>query len=271
MAALTTTDKILNTADTSNELINKYVVSPIVGLGIAGFAFDIFEEHKAELQSDITDHYVEDNTAIQDQIANKPLKFTLRGFVGELVDERADPKSTVQELTEKLTIINSYIPVVTNAAKQVNSLIQNRKTNTTNENIDETIGTGVDLFKAYKELNPPDSKQAKAYNFFRALRDAKQLVGVDTPFGFVRDMAIENIIAIQGDNAFITDFSVTLKQIRTAKSKIVDFDTTQYQGRTNNQKAEEADKGKAEGKKIDQSIIKGQYDKVINFFGGLFS
>lgn len=262
MAALPATDQILNTADTTNELVNKYVVSPVVGLGIAGFAFDIFEEHKVELQSDITDHYVEDNTAIQDQIANKPLKFTLRGFVGELIDERANPKSTIQELTEKLTTINSYLPVVTGAARQVNSLIQNRNTNTTAENIDQSIGSGVDLFKAYKELNPPDSRQAKAYNFFRALRDAKQLVGVDTPFGFVREMAIENIVAVQGDNAFITDFSVTLKQIRTAKSKIVPFDKTQYQGRTNNQKAETADKGKVEGKKVNTSLLK----KAIGFF-----
>ena len=256
MANLPSFETVTKAGDTTNALVNKFVVSPVVGLGIAGFAFDIFEEHKVDLQSDITDHYVEDNSAIQDQIANKPLKFTLRGFVGELIDERADPKSEIQEITEKLTIINSYIPVVTGAARQVNNLIQNRNTNTTAQNLEDGIGTGVDLYKSFKELNPPDSRQAKAYNFFKALRDAKQLVGVDTPFGFVRDMAIENLVAVQGDNAYITDFSITLKQIRTATTQLVDFDETQYQGRTQNQKAEEADQGKAEGKKLNQSLAK---------------
>ena len=33
---------ILQTADTANNLINKFVVSPVVNLGIAGFEFDIF-------------------------------------------------------------------------------------------------------------------------------------------------------------------------------------------------------------------------------------
>ena len=256
----------LNTAETANELIGKYAVSPVVNLGIAGLAFDIFEEHKVELQSDITDHFVEDNTAIQDQIANRPLKFTLRGFVGELIDERADPKSTVQELTEKITTINAYIPVITGAARQVNTLIQNRNSNDVEANIDATIGTGVDLFKAYKELNPPDTRQAKAYNFFRALRDAKQLVGVDTPFGFVPNMAIENIVATQGDNAYITDFSITLKQIRTAKTQLVDFDSKTFQGRTADQKAEEADKGKVDGKPVNQSLLKRGLEFGKTFF-----
>lgn len=250
MAALPSLGTALNQADTANQLVNKYVVSPVVGLGIAGFAFDIFEEHKVELISDITDHFVEDNSAIQDHIANKPLKFTLRGFVGEVIEEKAEPKSDIQELTEKLTTINSYIPAITGAARQVNDLIKNRNTNSTAENVSDAVGTGVDLFKTFKELNPPDSRQAKAYNFFKALRDAKQLLGVDTPFGFVRDMAIENLTAVQSDNAYITDFAVTLKQIRTAKTQLVDFDKTQYQGRANNQKAEEADQGKAEGVKV---------------------
>ena len=40
----------LNTVDTTSELVGKFVISPILNLGIAGFEFDIFEEHKAEQQ-----------------------------------------------------------------------------------------------------------------------------------------------------------------------------------------------------------------------------
>jgi hypothetical protein len=263
--ALPSLDSTLNVADTTNGLVNKFVVSPVVNLGIAGFEFDIFEEHKVELQSDITDHFVEDNSTIQDQIAIKPRRVTLRGFVGELVEERADPKSEVVELAEKLTIINSYIPVVTGAAKQLQNTIQNGNLNT-EAGVTDAVGTGVDLFQAYKELNPPDSKQAKAYNFFQALFNAKQLVSVDTPFGFMKDMAIENIISIQGDNAYITDFAVTLKEFRTAETKLVDFDSNKNQGRAGGQKSAEKDQGTAQGVKKDVSLL----SKISGGLGNLF-
>lgn len=243
---LPSVESTLNAADTTNNLVNKFVVSPIVNLGIAGFAFDIFEEHKSELTANITDHFVEDNSTRQDHIAILPEKFTLRGFVGEVVDERAEPKSEIAELTEKLTIINSYIPVVTGAARQLNSLITDSG-RTKEELIEQSIGTGVDLFQAYKELNPPDTKQAKAYNFFQALFNAKQLVAVDTPFGFKSDFAIENVISIQGDNKYITDFAVVLKEFRVASTQLVDFDAKQAQGRAANQKAEEVDQGTTNG------------------------
>lgn len=54
--------------------------------GIAGFLFDIRGEEVAELISEITDHYVEDNTAIQDQVALKPEMITVRGLVAELTN-----------------------------------------------------------------------------------------------------------------------------------------------------------------------------------------
>src|SRR6185312_8744514 len=43
-------------------------------------------EQTASLESDITDHYIENNTAIQDQIALKPVIITTHGFIGELND-----------------------------------------------------------------------------------------------------------------------------------------------------------------------------------------
>jgi hypothetical protein len=237
---------VLNAAGTTNQLVNKFIVSPIVNLGIAGFAFDIFEEHKVELQAEITDHFVEDNSTVQDHIAIKPDRVTLRGFVGELIDDTADPKSTAQELAEKLTIINSYIPVVTNAAKQLNSAVTAGKASTV-DGVEQSVGAGVDLFQAYKELNPPDTRQAKAYNFIKALFQAKQLVSIDTPFGFMPDMAIENVVTLQADNKYITDFAVTLKKFRQVTTELVDFDIKKNQGRASNQKSDTKDQGTANG------------------------
>lgn len=52
--------------------------------GIAGFVFNIPQEEEINLRSEITDHFVEDNTAINDEIALKPEEFTLRGLVAEV-------------------------------------------------------------------------------------------------------------------------------------------------------------------------------------------
>ena len=56
-----------------------------------GLAFDYTGEVKIESTSDITDHYMEDNTPTQDHIALAPRRVTLKGIVGELV---AGPRPT---------------------------------------------------------------------------------------------------------------------------------------------------------------------------------
>lgn len=256
MTAIPTVENISNISETTNSLINNYVVSPILNLGIAGLRFDILEEEKIDDKAEITNHFVEDNSAIQDHITKLPTVITLRGFVGELVDEEADPKSTFQELTEKLVTINSLLPVVTDGAQQLNNFLTDSKSQTTGENIKEGLGTSADLFNAFQQLNPPDSKQARAYNFFKALYNANQLVSVDTPYNFFSDMAIENIVAIQGDNKFISDFAITLKKFRTVETQFVTFDSSKYQGRGSEQRTEQKDQGKIKGNPRNISFLK---------------
>ena len=128
------------------------------------------------------------------------------------------------------------------------------------------MGTGVDLFQAFQQLNPPDTKQAAAYNFFKALYNANQLVSVETPYNFFSDMAIENVIAIQSNNRFISDFSITLKKIRTVETQFVTFDSSKYQGRGAQQRSEEKDQGKVKGTTRNISFLKSS----LTGLGGLF-
>lgn len=46
--------------------------------------FDYESENTASLESDITDHFVEDNTYLNDHIALRPEIISVRGFKGEL-------------------------------------------------------------------------------------------------------------------------------------------------------------------------------------------
>lgn len=59
--------------------------------GIAGFLFDIELEQKVELTSDITDHFVENNTAVNDHIGLRPEMVTFQGVVAELVGTQKLP------------------------------------------------------------------------------------------------------------------------------------------------------------------------------------
>ena len=47
---------------------DNYVVRPTNKFGLGGFVFDVASETETRMEADITDHYVEDNSAIQDHI-----------------------------------------------------------------------------------------------------------------------------------------------------------------------------------------------------------
>ena len=259
-------DKAVNAADTANSMVNQYVVSPIVNMGLAGFVFDIEDETKIEMQSDITDHYTENNTPRQSNIVNKPAIITLRGYVGELVHRNAPPKTKLQELAEKISTINAFVPVITSSARQARDLISGDN-KTSGDFFAQGVATGVDLYQTFQTLNPPKTAQAKAFNFFRSLWSARQLVSLGTPYTFYRNMGILSITAIQsGDNEEVTDFSVTLKEVRFAKSKLVKFDQEKYQGRSKGEISETQKKGQTQGEKKDQGSFTGLITKTVKSF-----
>ena len=117
------------------------------------------------------------------------------------------------------------------------------------DTLTKATNSGVDIFKAYKDLNPPDGEQAKAFNFFKAMRDSRQLVAIDTPWGFFNNLEIKGLTALQGaDSESVTDFSLTLKEFRTTNTLFVDFEFDDKQGRNAIQSASQEDQGRAQGK-----------------------
>ena len=270
MVAIPTVDGVLKSADTLNSLTNKFVVSPIFNLGVAGFVFDIPKETRIQLESESTDHFAEDNSAIQDHIALRPNIITTGGFVSELKFTKADPKQDKQKLVEKLVQLNSLLPILTNAARSARNALEAAKTGElTLDNLSTVTEGGVDIFKAYKALNPPEGEQAKAFNFFRAMRDARQLVAVDTPWGFFNNLEIKTITAVQSaDSESVTDFTMVFKEFRTVQTQFVPFAEDQFQGRGANQRAEQQDQGKAQGKKVQESLASKLGKSFKGFIGG---
>jgi hypothetical protein len=82
---------------------NSAVLRPKSAEGIGGFVFDIPDNESVQLQSDITDHYTESNSFLNDHIVRKPIILTLSGFVGELVYRSpAGVEGAVQEVNNRL-------------------------------------------------------------------------------------------------------------------------------------------------------------------------
>lgn len=237
---------------------SKFIVTPLNAFGLGGFLFDVEGETASDLSSEITDHYLEDNVAVQDHIALKPQTVTLSGYVGELVYEGGAPSSiTLQKAVQKLTILNSYLPTLSKAAQQIQSSLSLSSLEFTPEGIasrastlltSPTLNNVVDLWALTKNINPAASKQQKAFTYFKALQEQKLLISLQTPFEFITNMAVMSVSAIQDEKSkYMSDFSITLKKIRTVSVRSVQFDPKKYQNRTQQQSEPTAQLGNNQG------------------------
>jgi len=184
--------------------------------GIAGFLLDVVEDDGSDLESDITDHYIEDNTAIQDHIALRPEAVSITGKVAELV--RAAPvlpKTT--QVTDPLPLLPELQPVLSPGAEE-----QEQADQETEDQTEAADASPQSLFGYYQNNSrqqPGQTKQSFIYGYFYQLWKGRQLFSVETPWGIFENMAILSMSAKQGaESRSVTDFSITFKKIRVARA-----------------------------------------------------
>ncbi|MCK5611973.1 hypothetical protein KAR91_59435 [Candidatus Pacearchaeota archaeon] len=224
------------------------VVKPDNFNGFGGFVFDITENDSIQLQSDITDHFIEDNSAINDHIAIKPENVTVTGFTGELISREPQAISLLQPIADKLELISEYIPVFPAPLIQA-YLSAKTAINTINE-----AAQGVeDLYSLFTNNNPEDkgTNQSKAFSFFYSMWSSREIFTVDTPFKTFTNMAIENMEVIQGDTVTSSEFTITFKKLRFATASVVNNN----QGRRINQLGDLLNKGNTRGDVKAQSLL----------------
>jgi len=189
-------------------------------------------EQTVTLESDITDHYVEDNTAVQDQIALKPVTVTTHGFIGELNDIAPYGLQTLKTAANKLTALTAYSPEATITAQiAYNQALIAYQTiaNAANAGVSAitSIGNaisgsdGQSLIDSEGDLVPGSMQndQQKAFQQFYGYWNNRTLFTVQTPWAVFQNMAIKSLRAIQdAETNQITDFEVSFKQIRNAFS-----------------------------------------------------
>jgi hypothetical protein len=200
-------------------------------------------EQTVTFESDITDHWIEDNTSIQDQIALKPLIITTQGFIGEL--NNVPPNKALQALqttANTLTNISGYAPGLSvtaleayneaffayqtagNAAVAAQAAWGSISGGTSGESV---ISNGVITTQASNQ-----NKQQTMFQQLYAYYQSRILFTIQTPWAVFQNCAIASIKANQDpDTQVISDFSCTFKQVRFINQLIPNNNSNAATGR----------------------------------------
>lgn len=235
-------------------LVNKYVLRTKSSAGIGGFLFDYESDTNVSLEADITDHYAENNTAVQDHVALRPIEITLRGFVSELTLPKAQGvvgllAAAQSALTQVPAYIQQYTPGVTQTLQKAITQVQN-----TVNTINQTLAKAQNIISLFPGAPPTATKQAKAYSQLFTAMQQKLPMTVDTPYRVLHNMMIKRITFVQPEETKSwSDITVTLKQIRFVETATV-ADNGSFAGRLAQQAQAQTNKGAAPGNTVNQSF-----------------
>lgn len=186
-------------------------------IGVSGFIFDIIGVEEMMLDSEITDHYSEDNMSVQDQIALRPEQFTLSGYVGELALNPVNPYTNILTTLQAFGTVPAMISIFSPQASQVYNRLSTIASN--GQNI---INKAANIYSLFSDLSTTTDKQTNAFQYFYNMWLSRQLCEVETPWGIFENMAILNVRAKQDEiTRVISDFSVTFKMMRFASTNQV--------------------------------------------------
>jgi hypothetical protein len=234
-------------------LVNKYVLRTKSSQGIGGFVFDYLGEVNVSMDADITDHYAEDNTAIQDHVAIRPIEVVMRGFISELTLPK--PQGVVGALAatqSALVQVNAYLGKYTPGVTQTLSRAVTQVQSTVNT-INQTLAKAQNIISLFPGAPPAATKQSKAYAQLFTAMTKKLPMTIDTPYRVLKNMIIKRITFVQPeDTKSWSDISVTLKQINFVEVLNV-ADNGQFAGRLAQQAQAQTNKGVVPGTSVPQS------------------
>lgn len=225
---------------------NLILINPQKDIGITAqdgqddnFLFNYEGENTITLESDITDHYTENNSPVQDHIALKPVMITVHGFIGELNDITPKILGPLRFLNDKLSDLAPYAPEISKTAQ----LALNNATqiyNAANNVATAAVSTVQNILGSGSQ-----NKQQQAFVRFYSYWQNRQLFQVQTPWVVLKNMAIKSLRAVQDEETrIITDFEITFKEVNYASTGFLSaVSDLSGQGRFNSQNATETNLG----------------------------
>jgi hypothetical protein len=223
--------------------------------------FDVPETESLSLKAQITEHFVEDNSAMQDHIAISPRTITLSGKVAELILTKDAIQKYAEQLITKLSALGILKPGISQSAQKLLSQYQR-----TTQAVQQTLEQLKDAASIFSDT-PAKNKQQKYYDQISGMFYGRGLFTVQTPWCTLKNMAIESVNFEQDESTKDwSSVSVTLKEVQLAKTKTITGKI--QQGRLSAQAATTSEKGKVAG---DKSLAAQGWDAGIagvkSFFG----
>lgn len=224
--------------------------------GINGWVFDIPTGESLTSKVNISKHYMESGSFINDHAVNEPDEITLTGLVGELVYRKPQGiEGGLTALASRLSTVNAYLGPLTQGATQKAAAIATQAAYVANQAkaIAKRAGNVVDFFRGEEATL---TLQQRAYFELMALQKTHQLVWVLTPWNIHYNMLVSMVGARQDETSNdYTDFSVTLQEARFASVETTTFDEGNYKSAIDAQSAATEAAGKVAGKETDQKGI----------------
>lgn len=224
---------------------------------VAGYYFDVITEHSLNLNSQITDNWLENNTVINDHIANQPLTITLRGLKGELYyipnekDQNALLENAKQKTStttfDKLSKLTSLYPPFDNLT-QVAINVKDYVKSSANR----YIGVVKQFFTGNRANLSPNAQQQyeseirAIYERFNQMRELKAPFEVETPYATFKNMYIQSLALRQGNQLYVSDVEVTFKQVNFTDTLTTKADEKVLAQYNNWQRAEVENHGKVQ-------------------------
>lgn len=216
------------------------------------YFFDVATEQSVEAGCDITDQYVENNSAIQEHVALKPIQVNLTGFVGEKVfrnesylENKLDDYPTLKNALYIIPPVSSYVETVIGVSSYIESSInryksiKDRAKSILNKDNTETI-----------------TRQSKVWSDLLALRDTRKLVTVYIEnLGRFENYLIENVRMTQEDSVYQSRLIVDLKQYNSVSTQTVALNVKKYKDRVATQRSLEQNLGKVQGTNENTSTL----------------
>ena len=176
--------------------------------------FGIEKANSIKLSSQITTHYMEDNTARQDHWAIAPITYTLSGLVGELI---YTPPKQWANFVQKNVInylaplgilspsFDSYTQSAINTVQAVEASVNRYR---------QIISQAVNNIRGSGNTNIVKNNQGRILEWLENLRNNRQLVDVVTPYGRYYNLAISDILADQQDTKYQSNLEIQFVQWR---------------------------------------------------------
>lgn len=184
---------------------------------------DVLGTETLEINSDVTEYYVENNTWYNDNISVKPQVYRLQGEIGELYWYNKDRKQNyVGYVNQKLMPIAEFAPVRSAIGQQFMDDVTK---------IQSYLEVGANLWDRISNMQTGFNRQQIAYAELNKIFTARAPITVRTPWANKKVVITSAILTQPEHTTDKTQLNMTYKEFRETQMSSVKFNASDYRGR----------------------------------------